>query len=227
MMDLNRLFKNYFDSLLISDDSIRKFTEIHLQRLKADNAGGQFNPIVADTENAYNQYFGSITSEDMKFSEQQGMTISVTNTLKKFRLFVQKNEGLIRSQFGKTSAEYQEFIPFGMKEYWHLNLSNVQSAMERFYKAADRHSATIGSDLKNTAETILNEFKEARKKQLIKKGEVSEKKTSTHERRKTLELQLIKNLHYIGYLFPADVDKCNNYYDQSFLRRKKKKQKQS
>ena len=113
-----------------------------------------------------------------------------------------------------------------MKEYWHLNLTNAETVMERFYQAADRHSTVFGDSLKNLAQTLLNEFKTARANQLKKKGEVSEKKSATRVRRKNLELQLIKNLHYIGYMYPGNVDRCNDFFDQSFLRRKKTVKKQ-
>lgn len=221
MLDFNVLFKNHFGSRLISDNSIRKFTEIHLQRLTANNGGGEFNQILADTQTAYNQYFGSLNEKDTNFAVQQGLTISVRKVLTEFKKFVSSSEGLVRAQYGKKAAEYQEFFPSGLKEYWHLNLANAEKVMQRFYKAADRHSAVFGNSLKNLAQTLLTEFKEARKNQLKKKGEVSDKKSTTRDRRKNLELQLIKNLHYIGYLFPGDVDKCNNFFDQSFLRNKK------
>lgn len=223
MIDLNILFKNHFSGRLISDNKIRKFAEIHLQGLSANNSNGEFNQIITDTQNAYTQYFGSLNEKDKNFAVQQGLTISVKKAIGEFKEFISSSEGLIRAQYGKKSAEYQEFFPSGLKEYWHLNLAKAESLMQRFYKAADRHSAVFGNSLKNLAQTLLNEFKDARTNQLKKKGEVSDKKSLARERRKNLELQLIKNLHYIGYLHPGDVDICNNFFDQSFLRRKKKK----
>ena len=223
MLDFNMLFKNHFGGRLISDNSIRKFAGIHLERLSANNGIGEFTQLFTETQNAYNQYFGSISEEDKNFAIQQGLTISVTKVLKEFKQFVSSSEGLVRAQFGKKSAEYQEFFPYKMKEYWHLNLTKAESVMERFYKASDRHSAVFGNSLKNLAQTLLGEFKEARTNQLKKKGEVAEKKSSTRERRKNLELQLIRNLHYIGYLYPGNVNRCNDFFDQSFLRRKKQR----
>jgi hypothetical protein len=62
---------------------------------------------------------------------------------------------LVRAQFGKKSAEYQEFFPNKMKEYWHLNLTNAEKIMERFYNAAGRHSNVFGDSIKNLAQTLL------------------------------------------------------------------------
>ena len=227
MLDLNILFKNHFGNRLISDSNLRKFAEIHLQRLSSNNSGGEFNQFIEDTQNVFDSYFGSINDEDQNFAVQQGLTISVTKVLKEFKQFISSSEGLVRAQFGKKSAEYQEFFPNKMKEYWHLNLTNAEKIMERFYKAAARHNNVFGDSIKNLAQTLLEEFKEARSNQLKKKGEVAEKKTTTRQKRKNLELQLIKNLHYIGYLYPGNVNKCNSFFDQSFLRRKKEVKKKN
>ena len=220
MLNLNILFKNHFSSRLISDNSIRKFAEVHLQRLSANNSGGEFTQTITDTQNVFDSYFGSMSDEDQNYAIQQGLTISVTKVLKEFKLFISSSEGLVRAQFGKKSAEYQEFFPNKMKEYWHLNLANAEKVMERFYNVAGKHSNVFGDSIKNLAQTLLTEFTEARSNQLKKKGEVAEKKSSTRERRKNLELQLIRNLHYIGYLYPGNVNRCNDYFDQSFLRSK-------
>lgn len=220
MLNLNILFKNHFSSRLISDNSIRKFAEVHLQRLSANNSGGEFTQTITDTQNVFDSYFGSMSDEDQNYAIQQGLTISVTKVLKEFKLFISSSEGLVRAQFGKKSAEYQEFFPNKMKEYWHLNLANAEKVMERFYNVAGKHTNVFGNSITNLAQTLLTEFNEARSNQLKKKGEVAEKKSSTRERRKNLELQLIRNLHYIGYLYPGNVNRCNDFFDQSFLRRK-------
>ena len=220
MLNLNILFKNHFSSRLISDNSIRKFAEVHLQRLSANNSGGEFTQTITDTQNVFDSYFGSMNDEDQNFAVQQGLTISVTKVLNEFKQFISSSEGLVRAQFGKKSAEYQEFFPNKMKEYWHLNLANAEKVMERFYNVAGKHNNVFGDSIKNLAQTLLTEFTEARSNQLKKKGEVAEKKSSTRERRKNLELQLIKNLHYIGYLYPGNINRCNDFFDQSFLRSK-------
>ena len=221
MIDFDNVFANLFAKSAISDDNIRKFSEIHLERLSTNNSNGEFTQLIAETQNAINGYFGSIVEEDKNYAIQQGLTISVYKVLKEFKQFASRSEGLIRAQFDKKSAEYQEFFPNKMKEYWHLNLTRAESVMERFYKAAERHTAEFGDGIKNLAQTLLTEFKEARSNQLKKKGEVASRKSSTKEQRKNLELQLIKNIHYIGYLYPADIKKCNTFFDQSFLKRKK------
>jgi hypothetical protein len=63
MRNLNSYFKVVFASPEISNDNHRKFTEIHLQRLAADNPEGMFTPLVTATTAAYQAYFGAIVDE--------------------------------------------------------------------------------------------------------------------------------------------------------------------
>ena len=223
MLDLNTLYKNHFSHELITDDKLRKYAEIQLGKLKSNNGGGELTQLITDTTSALQQFAEEISDEDSNFAKQQGLTISVYNLLGEFKQFVADSEGFVRAAFGKKSDEYQEFFPYNKNEYWQCSLKNAEQLMDRFLSAADRHSAALGSDIKNKTQTLLNDFRNARTAQLRKKGEVAEIKTSTRDKRRTLEIQLMKNLHYIGFLYPDNPDKCNDFFDQSFLRRKKKK----
>ena len=222
MLNLNTLYKNHFGSRKISDDKLRKFAEINLERLKANNGGGELDQLIADTTAALQMYEAAITDEDVKYAKQQGLTIKVKNILKDFKELISRGEGIIRGQFGKKVAEYQEFFPYQKDEYWQCSLKNADLLMDRFLKAAEKYAPQIGDDLKNKLQAMLTDFKSAREEQLLKKAEVTDGKTTTSKRRKELEIQLMKNLYYIGYLYPGNIDKCNNFFDQSFLRKKRK-----
>ncbi|HCY77063.1 MAG TPA: hypothetical protein DHV28_14165 [Ignavibacteriales bacterium] len=218
MMDLRKFFKNHFDTKEISDDNMKKFAEVHLERLSANNGTAQFTAMITDTTNAYTAYYGSITNEDTKFAIQQGLTITMNNIVENFKNFVSKKEGTIRGQFGDKSAEYQEFFPLGVTEYRQSNLANIDKLMTRFVAAAERYSAELGAALQTDAETYLTNFKAARKAQLEKIGEVSAQKTTTSTTRDGIENELMKNVHLIASMFIGNVDRCMDFFDQSFIR---------
>lgn len=222
MLNLNTLYKNHFGSQMISDDKLKMFAEINLERLKAGNGGGELNQLIADTTTALQMYGAAISDEDVKFAVQQGLTIKVKKILKDFKELISRSEGLIRSQFGKKSEEYQEFFPYKKNEYWQCSLKNAEMLMERFRAASEKYSLQLGDDLKNNLQAMLTDFRSAREEQLLKKSEVADAKTTARKKRKDLEIQLMKNLYYIGYLYTGNVDKCNNFFDQSFMRKKKK-----
>ena len=169
MLNLNTLYKNHFGSRLISDDRLKKFAEINLERLKAGNGGGELNQLIADTSVALQTYGTAISDEDIKFAAQQGLTIKVKKILKDFKELISRGEGLIRSQFGKRGEEYQEFFPYKKNEYWQCSLKNAEMLMERFRTAAEKYSLQLGDDLKNNLQALLTDFRNAREEQLLKK----------------------------------------------------------
>jgi len=227
VLDLETLFKNHFSSRQISDNKLRKFAEIQIERLKANNGGGEFTQLISDTASAYQLYAAAITDEEVKFAVQQGLTISVNKLLGDFKNFIAAKEGIVRAYFGKKDSAYQAFFPLGKNEYWQCNFKNVEMLLSRLVTAADQYSAQLGIDLKNELQSMLNDFKNAREAQLLKKGEVADSKTTVSKRRSELEIQLLKNLHHIGFTYPGNVNRCNDFFDQSFLRKKKRTNKQN
>jgi hypothetical protein len=218
MMNMETFFKNHFDTKEISDENLRKFAEIHLQRLSANNGGGDFTQMINDTTNAYTGYFGSITDEDTKFAVQQGLTIAVKNAMENFKKAVSQKEGLVRATFGKDSPQYQEFFPLGVTEYSQATLQNVEMLMNRFVTAATTHQVQLGAALVTEFQGYLTAYTTARTSQLVKIGEVVDSKTTTSVQRDTVENELMKNVHLIGAMFVGDVNRCMDFFDQSFVR---------
>ncbi|MCW8961900.1 MAG: hypothetical protein OQK29_10080, partial [Ignavibacteriaceae bacterium] len=130
MLDLETLFKNHFESKLISDDKLRKFAEIQLERLKANNSGGEFAQLIVATTTAYQLYATAITDEAVKFAAQQGLTIKVKKLLDDFKNYIAAKEGIVRAHFGKKGDAYQAFFPLGKNEYWQSNFKNVELLMD-------------------------------------------------------------------------------------------------
>lgn len=218
MMNLKTFFKNHFDTKEISDDNMRKFAEIHLQRLSANNGGGEFTTMISDLTTAYNSYFGSMVDEDTKFAVQQGLTKTMNNAVEAFKKAISQKEGLVRATFGKDSAEYQEFFPTGATEYHNATLRNIEMLMERFVTAANKYSVQLGPALETEFQGYLTTFTNAREAQLVKKGEVAESNTDTSVKRDGLENELMKNVHLIGAMYIGDVNRCMDFFDQSFIR---------
>ena len=72
--------------------------------------------------------------------------------------------------------------------------------------------------MQNDAENFLTDFKAARKAQLKKIGKVSAQKSTTSTTRDGIENELMKNVHLIASMFIGDVERCMDFFDQSFVR---------
>ncbi|MCW8810448.1 MAG: hypothetical protein OQK64_05765 [Ignavibacteriaceae bacterium] len=219
MINMETLFKNHFNTNKISDDNMQKFSEIHLQRMSANNGGGEFTQMITDTTTAYTGYFGAITDEDTKFAVQQGLTVAMNNKMKAFQDWVSKKAvHLVMATYGKDSPEYQEFFPLGPSEYSQAGLNNIEVLLERMVTAANAHVADLGIPFVTDAQNYKNDFIAARESQLSKMGEVKDSKVDSSTTRDALENELMKNVFLIGSMYVGDIHRCMVFFDQSFVR---------
>jgi hypothetical protein len=218
MLQFENIFKNHFDTDRISDDNLKKFTEKHIQQLTANNGGGTFTVTITDTSNVYVTYFGKLSSEDTAFAIQQGLTITADTIMSNFQKAVSQKEGTIRGLYGKDSAEYQEFFPLGLTEYSNATKANIETLMTRMVNASTAHVADLGAPFVAFFTNFKTNYQNARSAQLLKIGEVDATKTGTETSRNALEVQLLKNLFFVGFNFPGDVTRCMDFFDQNIIR---------
>ncbi|MDF1549856.1 MAG: hypothetical protein P1P88_18660, partial [Bacteroidales bacterium] len=204
MINFTTLFKNHFDSGKISDDKLKVFSEDHIQRLNVNNGSGLFTAVINDTVAVHTEYFGHITNEATSQAIQKSRTASVDNIISTFKEEVSRREGLIKSLFGKDSVTYLEFFPKGISEYSSAIKANIETLINRMVNVATIHSAEVGADFIKAFTDIQTNYSSARSEQLNKIGEVKATKTNVKTTRSALEMQLTKNLHFIGYTFPGD-----------------------
>jgi hypothetical protein len=220
MVNLETLFKNFFDGTKISDDNFKTFAESHLQRLAANNGGGDFNTVITATTAAYGGYFGSITDTDLAATLQKSLTSSADALIGQFKDAVGVDEGLIRSKyFTANPPVYLEFFPRGVGEYTQAIKANIETLMTRFAEAASRHQGELGVPFATKFTNLRDNYIAARAAQLGKIGEVKSTTTVKKGNRSALELQVCVNLHTIAGMYPGQVDKGMSFFDQTVIRR--------
>lgn len=218
MENLIVFFKNHFNTERISDNNIRKYAENQLHRMIANNPGGIYNQLITDTTSAYNGYFGAITNEDSRTAIKEGSTIAMNNSMKAFKQDASQKEGIIKGTYGAKSDTYQEFYPHGIMEYTGATLGNVQMLMKRMVTASTAHVADLGQpfvDLFTNHDTTFNTLRTA---QLNLIGDVAGKKDASVTTRDVIEIQLMKNVLFIGFNNVGNLEAVNTYFDQSIIR---------
>ena len=219
MLDLRNYFKNHFNSVQVSDDNLRKFAEDHLQRLTSNNTGAQYTGLLSDTQTLYDDFNTLIKKEDQVFSQQQGKTITTDNVMSDFVQMVSRKEGAVRSEFGKDSAEYQEFFPNGLSEYHQVSKANAEMLMERMRNAGQSYVAQLGANFVTIFDTFLTQYISARQLQLQTIAKVGALKSDGEVAREALTIQLMRNLLIISANFIGFTDRLDDYFDQSIIKR--------
>ncbi len=217
MINLETLFKNHFLLARISYDNLKKFSEDHLARISVNNADGRLKEIVSLTGAAHTAYFGAISNKDVAAAVKEGMTVAVDKSIKAFKALVRRKAGAVLDAFGDDSREYHEFFPQGVNEYTKAGKAGIETLMRRIVTAGLTHEKALGGDFANAFSNIYNEYQNIREAQLGKKGDVSDLGDIRDEARAALTTQLTANIHYIGYTYPGNAEKCLTYFDQSIL----------
>jgi hypothetical protein len=225
-MDLKKMFNNHFatDKMdYISDEELKDFSQDGIGRITANNGGGLFTTMLADTVAAHTTYFGAITDKDIKFAVQQSLTMSKDNIVRTFKQTVSDKSGIIQGSFegGVNAPEYQEFFPLGLTEYANATMGNIELLMSRMVTASSNHALVLGPAFIAIWPTIQSNYNTARSLQQNKMGEVGVAREAVDTNRLPLELQWCKNLHFIGYTYPGQPDICATFFNQSLLKNKK------
>ncbi len=217
MLSLDRYFENQFDDKSISRQALRKFTEDHIKRLSAQNAGGQYDALLNAIDSAYQGYFGGITDKAVNLALQESRTRTMQFAMENFRNMASRREGLVRSFYSKESAEYQEFYPLGIREYTFCTLENVETLMIRLGTAFNNHKAELGAQPASEFNDIHTEFVKARGNQLTQKGMVADANKDIVESRTPLEEQLTLNLLGLASKNVGKPEMAAVFFDQRIL----------
>ncbi len=222
MIDLTVFFKSHFQSDKVSDKKLQKFIEDSIQRTSANNPGGIYDTLILNTTASYTSYFGALSDKATQKAILEGKTLSMESSLQNFKSFASRQEGLIRSKWGKDSPEYQEFYPQGITEYTHATLATVEVIMQRYKNAATAHSADLGAAFVTEVGDIITAFMGARESQLNLKGLVENAIAKTDSNRNGIETQIMKNVLIIASNNIGNTEAVKTYFDQSIIRPDKK-----
>ena len=223
MIDLRNLFKNFFNTSKISDDTLRKGCQDHLARLAASNQNGQYTQMIADTTAVYKAFCIAIDAEDVNLATQQASTLNVDNHLDEFRKSISRYEGAVRAEFGADSAEYQEFFPHGLTEYSLCNKSNAEMLMERVDILCRKYASQLSNNMVALFARINQNYDLLRSEQLQYIGTTSVRKQQTAQSRTVLEERICKNLLLIAADNIGKPELLTMYIDQSIFRPNKAK----
>lgn len=218
MKDLRNWFANPFADRNVSYEKLKLFAADVIARLTNNNGSGLFTAVLAQLVAAYQSYFGDITDVDLAAAIQKSFTASKDNLFSTFKEAVSRQEGLVRSKFGKDSGTYLEFFPLGLSQYSQATMANVETLMTRMADRGQAYVADLGNDFANEFQSILTNYQAARSAQLGRKSLTSDERTQRHGTRAELEKQLFSAMFTVGLNFPGNVDRCMDFFDQTIIR---------
>lgn len=218
MINFAVFFKVHFDTDKLSDDKIKRYTQSHIERLTANNAGDKYAPMIMATTTAYNNFYGAISAEVTNEGIKQAATMSVDAIITEFKTEVSLMEGVIRRAFRSTPSVIEEFFPAGLTEYTIATKSNIEMLMDRMVNACGNNSEGLPSDFDANVKALRQSYKDQRKAQLNKIGTVADDKARAATLRNVLEIQLCKNILDLAKEYLGDPVNGLKFFDQSIIR---------
>ncbi len=201
----------------ISRERLKDFTESHIARLTANNPGGIFTTILTNITNAYNSYFGDLSSESVNLAVQEGKTIAMESSKTALLKNISENEGLISYTYRNNPETYEEFYPQGVDEYYQADLPTLETISNRYLTVLTNHAADFTAVFVATYGLLQGTYVANRAAQTTAKGNVDSERSDLATSRPALALQLTKNLLTISLEYAGDESKAAVYFDQSIL----------
>ncbi|MES2726389.1 MAG: hypothetical protein V4643_04760, partial [Bacteroidota bacterium] len=117
---------------------------------------------------------------------QKGGTMSRQEAYDAILEFVSREEGAIKSKFGKNTPIYTEFYPQGINEYRNATVEGIKVLLYRYSATAAKYNAQLSTDFVRNLTTLQTAYVDARETQVSSKSSKKSSQTELQKNRKAL-----------------------------------------
>lgn len=213
MIQLNRLFENWFSSPQISRNELSRFAEDLLARLTGNNPETLFDPQITALDSALTGMGTSRGGRAVAEAVQESRTRTMENLRRTIQETISRRSARVVDHFGKKSAEYQAFFPQGLTLYHQMSHAEVESRLDVLIAASQAHLPAMASEF-----TVLkSQWLSVRGAQLDQKGAAVAGMDQEKAARTELEKTLMRTLFAVAQHFVGQEEKAAIYFNQSLL----------
>ena len=157
-MGFERLTSDLFKSKEYSRNELDLFTVDFMKRLKAKPLAIISKAESDVLENSYKNFKEGLGKLATEGAQQKGGTLNRQDAFDDVLDFVRRQEGLVKSKFGKQSPAYLEFYPKGLSEYSAAKVEGLTNLLVRYVAAANKYQKDLGKDLMWSFGNIISEL---------------------------------------------------------------------
>lgn len=220
MIQLTKFGENPFDDSSISQNNFRQFSFDHLGKLKANNPGNVFDPRIAPTQAAFDQFDAVFGSKTLEEAIKKGSTMGLAAKVEEAQTSARKLEKLVSFHFGNPSPQYMEFFPKGLTELATAGKGEWPNILNRLKTSTAKYTATLGGTIAADFATLQAEYIASEDTQVGKKGAVNDYRTLLEEKRRLLATEMFTNLLTIALANVGKPAAILSYFDQSIVDRR-------
>ena len=218
MLNVNKLFGNFYDKEDISKAHFLAHAKDHLQRLTNSNTTHQYDSIIAFLTPLIAALSLEVVNEDTAINIRKAKTDTLGELSLGFSHTMSELEGVIaHSCGGKTSESFKEFYPNGLTEYSKPSRDNIEIYLGRITKATTKYSSLLNPADATTLLALQTNYDAARASQDKSKSDVANSKSVIINNRYNLEIGMSQSIHEIGRMYPGNVIACNPMFNFNLL----------
>jgi hypothetical protein len=213
MIDLDRLFENWFTKSEITATRKLSFADDLRDRLAANNQNGVFDVILPQLDASLVSAGGATSKEAVALAVRKAGVQAKTSLMAEIKALISRRSGRIADQFGKKSAEYTEFFPQGMSAYTAMNEAELEPGLDVIIAAATKYDA----EMKTEFEALKASWNDARQAAGDKIAAVSAISGNQDLALAKLDEVLMKAIFTAALAFTGDTRMGPILFDQSRL----------
>ena len=217
-MIFQHFFGNFFENKEITSKRLYNFGKDALSRFQTQNDAQLYDDIIAFLTVPVNAFEDKISKVDTALGIQYGKTLTVDQLIRLFKKTMSDKEGVIADAMGGfDSPIYLEFYPNGVFEYSRANKREMPFLVNRVYAATTAHASLLSPELVLKLKAFKTSWNLERTDQQHQKGEVSEDREERDVIRVELEIALLRAMHTLGAMYPANSAHCVTFFDFNML----------
>jgi hypothetical protein len=225
MINLEIVFAIHFDDDKITDEDLKKFTQVLIERLRVNNENNKYTPMITLTQAAFDGLYTNMSSEIYNEAVKQSATKAVDDVIARFKEEVDYIEGDVKKYFRLNKKVIEEFFPYGITEYKQANKSNIELLMGRLITASGNHTSVLPANFIVPVSDLKAEYDRERQNQLQKMGMVADDRATCKTLRAVLERQLWLDVLDLAKEYVGNPTEGMKFFDQSIIRKWKKSNK--
>lgn len=220
MISLTKFGENPFDDEKISQNNFRQFAFDHLGKLKANNPANVYDPRIAPTQDAFDQFDAVFGSKTLEEAQRKGATFGLSTKVEEILTQARKLEKLVNFHFSNPSVQYLEFFPKGLTELSTAGKGEWPNILNRLKASTAKYTATLGGTIAADFATLQTEYMAVEDTQVGKKGAVNDLRTLMDEKRSLLSTAMFTNLLTIVLNNVGNPLAIKTYFDQAIVDRR-------
>lgn len=218
MIDLHRIFVNWFKDPAISFSELLLYAARHLAAMVASNPGAALNTRITATTTALSAVETGVTDVETKKAIQKGKREAKDAFREALPENIRRIHAAVVAAFGDPSPELTDCFPEGRTVYTTCRDEELNNKLGQLVACLTPKQAQIGATAVTNAAGLLSTWTTL----YAALDTAMAQRTATAGTRDTdkanLQLQLYLNVLALAALFPDQPDKCDVYCPQQYLR---------